>query len=118
MSELGFALLLFFAAHAVGDVVLQPSHVSGAKRPGGSRVVPWFVAIGYHSIIHGALVALIVHTMTGNAAAAFWLGWAEVGVHAAIDTLKAHRILNAALDQLLHLAAKMVWAMVAIGSIG
>lgn len=50
MSELGFALLLYIAGHAVGDVVLQPPRLSHAKRPGTAASLPWWVAIGYHSI--------------------------------------------------------------------
>lgn len=117
MSEFGFALLIFIAGHAIGDVVLQPGHLSAAKRPGGSRSLPWPVAIGFHSIIHGAIVAIIVQTFTGSAATALWLGVAEVIAHASIDTAKVHSYAGPEADQALHVACKAVWAMIAIGTV-
>lgn len=114
-AQLAQLLILMSAAHVVCDYPLQPAHLSGAKRPPRFRPdgfvsdMPWPIALGGHSLIHAGAVALI----TGNP----WLGMAELAAHAAIDFLKCRGLYGIKIDQGLHIACKIAWAMIAVGGL-
>lgn len=98
-------LFLLVAAHAVCDFPLQGAEMATAKRPGGSATIPWPMALGCHSLIHGGAAALV----TGL----WWLGAAETAAHALIDHAKARGLYGMRTDQALHLGCKAVWAAIA-----
>lgn len=98
------ALLIF--AHVLADYPLQGDFLSRAKNrlnpiPG----VPWYQALGAHVIMHGALVWLI----TGI----WWLGVAEMIIHAVTDDAKCSGRLTFNQDQAIHAACKVAWAVIA-----
>jgi hypothetical protein len=99
-------LFMLAAAHAVCDFPLQGAEMSAAKRPGGSPCIPWYMALGCHSLIHGGAVALVTHL--------WWLGAAETVAHAAIDGAKCRGWFGMKTDQALHFGCKIAWAAVAV----
>ncbi len=107
MDLAGLLLLLLFG-HALADGPLQPAGFADAKRPQNPSGANgrWILALGGHAVIHGGFVALV----TGSAL----LGWAEVIAHAAIDWSKGRFGLSDIQDQLLHVACKGLWALLAI----
>jgi hypothetical protein len=105
MNEFAQMLFMLAAGHALADYPLQGPAMAAAKRPGGDPCVPWPMALGCHSLIHGGFVALI----TGL----WWLGAAETLAHAAIDAAKCRGTIGMTADQALHLACKLVWALIA-----
>lgn len=97
-------LALLIAGHAIADYPLQGDFLAKAKNrfapiPG----VPWYQALGAHSIIHGGFVGVI----TGS----LWLGLAETVVHFLIDDAKCAGRISYNTDQSLHIACKVAWAM-------
>ncbi len=99
-DPLGLLLLLAFA-HFIGDFVLQSDRMAREKCPGAAGAVPWGWWLAAHGSTHGMAVALL----TG----APLLGLAEALVHALIDRLKCAGRIGLPLDQLLHLACKVLW---------
>jgi len=102
-----FAALVI--AHAICDYPLQGDFLARAK----SRVapipgVPWYQALGAHSVMHGGAVWLL----TG----APLLGLAETTAHAAIDDAKCTGRISFNTDQSLHIACKAAWAFI-VGAI-
>ena len=98
-----FALLL--VAHALADYPLQGDFLSKAKnRTAAIPGVPWWQALGAHSIIHGGAVGLI----TG----CWWLGLAETAVHAVTDDAKCRGKITFNQDQAIHIACKIAWVVV------
>ena len=95
------------AAHALADYPLQGDFLSRAKnRSAPIAGVPWWQALGAHSIIHGAAVAFL----TGIA----WLGLAEAVIHWITDDAKCRGRLTFNQDQAIHLACKGAWLAIAI----
>lgn len=112
---------LFFwllVGHALADYPLQGDFLARAKARKGIPSVAWPIALGAHSIIHAGAVALI----TGSIA----LGLAEFAIHCLIDYAKCEGWLVAVwtparddrahrdafiIDQALHVACKIVWAV-------
>lgn len=94
------------SAHALCDYPLQGDFLAKAKNrlmpiPG----VPWWQAMGAHSIIHGGAVWLI----TGHLS----LGLAEVAAHFLIDDAKCRGKLTYNADQAAHLVCKVAWVVLA-----
>ena len=95
-------LVLLIVGHALADYPLQGDFLSKAKNrfapiPG----VPWYQAMGSHAIIQGGFVGMI----TGSIA----LGVAEAIAHFAIDDLKCQGGINFNVDQIAHVACKILW---------
>lgn len=100
-----FAALV--VAHMLCDYPLQGDFLAKAKNhtaplPG----VPWWQALGAHSIIHGGAVWLI----TGI----WWLGLAEVVAHALTDYAKSARHFTFTVDQFMHIVFKAMWVGLAM----
>lgn len=100
-----FFLMLVW--HAIADYPLQGDFLARAKsRAAAIPGVPWFQALVAHALIHAGGVWLI----TGSA----WLGLAELLAHALIDDAKCMGRLSFNQDQLLHVACKAGWALIAM----
>ena len=105
-----FAMTLFLlvAAHALADYPLQGDFLAQAKNrntPIGKMF--WPHALLAHSMIHGGFVLLLIGSL--------WLALAEVAIHAATDWLKCEGRISLNVDQFIHLACKLVWAILAGG---
>lgn len=97
-------LLLMISGHALCDYPLQGDFLAKGKNhkapiPG----VPFYHCLLAHAAIHGGMVGLV----TGST----WLGLAEFGVHTAIDYGKCDGRFGFDVDQALHVAFKVAWAM-------
>lgn len=99
-------LVLLLCAHALCDYPLQGDFLARAKNliapiPG----VPWECAMSAHAAIHAGAVLLI----TGSLPLALF----EFAAHFAIDCVKCCGFISFRVDQLLHVACKVVWASIA-----
>lgn len=95
-------LIALIGGHFIADYPLQGDFLAKAKnRTAPIPGVPWWQALGAHSAIHGAVVALL----TGI----WWLFLAEAVVHWLTDDAKCHGRLSFNQDQAIHLACKLVW---------
>lgn len=99
-------LAVFFAlaiAHALADFPLQGDYLARNKiRANSPDRTTWLTALAAHSLIHSGGVWWV----TGSV----WLAFAELLLHAGIDTGKSAGRFGLAIDQLLHLACKGVYA--------
>jgi hypothetical protein len=115
MFHLGFVPLVWalLMGHALADYPLQGDFLARGKNasapiPG----VPWQTILASHALIHAGFVWLF----TGS----LWLGLAEFVAHALIDHAKCtgrlgsnpERAFN--IDQGLHVACKVLWAVIAV----
>ena len=93
---------LLIAAHALCDFALQNDLMANAKNRFKAhpihRHVPWFYWLASHSLIHGAAVALILHSPT--------LGLMEACFHFIIDDEKCRGSFGIHTDQILHILLK------------
>lgn len=100
-------LIALLAAHALCDYPLQGDFLAKAKnRTAPIPGVPWWQALGAHSVIHGGAVALI----TGI----WWLGVAEAVIHWLTDDAKCRGELAFNQDQAVRVACKVTWWGIAI----
>ena len=100
-------LFLMIFAHALADYPLQGDFLSTAKNHRAPIVgVPFYQALGAHSVIHAGFVGLI----TGS----IWLAFAEFIVHAATDYAKCDGRISYNTDQAIHIGSKIVWAVLAV----
>lgn len=101
MIELFFFLVLW---HVIADYPLQGDFLSKAKnRNMPIPYVPWYQAMGAHSLIHAGGVYLI----TGL----WWLGVMEFLIHFYVDDSKCMGRLSFNQDQFFHILCKFVWVM-------
>ena len=103
--SLFFALLI---GHALADYPLQGDFLARAKNhrapiPGA----PWYQALGAHALIHAGMVWVI----TGF----WWMGVMEFSAHAQIDYAKCDGKIDFNTDQLLHVACKAFYVLIAWG---
>lgn len=106
--NLGYLLIILIGAHFLADFPLQGDYLAKAKNRhgGGISGTPWWIALGGHAFIHGAVVTLI----TG-----FWiLGLCEILLHILIDDLKCAQKISYIQDQLLHIACKIIYAFITL----
>jgi len=116
MIELLFWLL---AGHALADFALQSDFTAKGKnrhtKPfnvplGQTPQIIWPWILGAHALIHGGMVALVTES--------FELGIAETIVHAIIDAAKCENLTGIHTDQFLHIACKILWALLLMQSLG
>lgn len=91
-------LLMLLAAHWVADYPLQGDFLAKAKQQGPLRL--------YHLIAHSGIHAGAVALVTGN----LWFGLVEWVLHTIIDEAKVKGKTSFAVDQLLHIGCKVVYA--------
>jgi Protein of unknown function (DUF3307) len=101
-------LLLLLFWHALADYPLQGDFLAKAKNhaapiPG----VPWWQALGAHSLIHAGGVFWITNSL--SLAALEFIG------HALIDHAKCSGQIGYNTDQALHVAMKVFYAVCVIG---
>lgn len=100
-----FALFFWLlVAHSLCDYPLQGQWLSDAKRAGAAGL-HWSFAITWHSMIHAGAVALL----TGSLA----IGILELTSHWSIDFAKTRGRFGDNVDQLLHVACKLAWVVLA-----
>lgn len=104
-------LWYLIAAHVFGDYVFQSTEMSKRKNPRSVEysdtgyLENWAVWLFAHSMIHGTLVSLV----TGNVS----LGVCELLVHFATDYSKCRKRIGHNTDQTIHVACKLLWAVLA-----
>lgn len=92
--------------HALADYPLQGDFLAKAKnRTAPIPGVPYWQALGAHSAIHGAIVALV----TGI----WWLFVFEAAIHWMTDDAKCRGAISFNQDQAIHIACKIAWVFVA-----
>jgi len=100
-----FALLIF--GHVLADYPLQGDFLARAKnRFNPIEGVPWYQALGAHSIIHAGFVGII----TGSLILAIF----EFIAHFIIDELKCANVISYNTDQFLHFMCKALWVLLLI----
>lgn len=112
MFETIFTLLfLLLAGHAIGDFAIQTSWVAYNKSRHAKenpelegnatteKIWPWVLSA--HALHHGLIVFLITQKIS--------LGALETVVHWITDYGKSERWYGFHMDQVLHIAAKVVW---------
>lgn len=101
-SHVVFVLIFF---HYVGDFALQTKYIADGKNrchplPGAS----WFHPLFAHSVIHGGFVYFV----TGGC---LTLALLEIACHFVIDDSKCNGRFGEHVDQALHIACKLLWAV-------
>lgn len=104
MNEFVYLLFLLIAAHALADYPLQGDFLAQAKdRNTAIGKVFWPHALFAHTVIHGGFVLII----TGSVL----LASLETIIHAITDWLKCEKKISLNTDQAIHIACKVVWAL-------
>jgi hypothetical protein len=99
-------LFLLVCAHALADYPLQGPFLSEAKnRNTALGKLFWPHALFAHSMIHGGFV----YMLTGS----LWMACAEVVIHGVTDWLKCENRISLNTDQAIHIACKVLWALLA-----
>lgn len=119
-----FGLLLFWllVSHAICDYPLQGEWMvrsksrrtlqilSGSQRPD----LIWIHVLSAHAMIHGGGVAVVMHHFQYSAAVCVLIGLAEFTAHWVIDFGKGEHWYGFHTDQFLHVACKLLWAVLAL----
>lgn len=93
--------------HALADYPLQGDFLAKAKnRTAPIPDVPYWQAMGAHSAIHGALVAIV----TGI----WWMFVLEAAIHWLTDDAKCRGSISFNQDQAIHIACKVAWVLIAV----
>jgi hypothetical protein len=98
-------LLLLLAGHALCDYPLQGDFLAKGKNrhlnPGGG----WVKAMTAHCLIQAGMVLLITNNV--------YLAFAEFVIHFATDVAKCEGYISSDVDQAIHYACKILWAVLA-----
>jgi len=98
--------LLLVGLHFLCDYPWQHDFLANQKNPSFKpRYIPWYHANFAHAAIHGIPVGII----TGSCLLALY----EVAMHFTIDYVKSRGAINIHMDQLLHIACKVMWVVMA-----
>lgn len=106
MSAIAIRFFLLLVGHALCDYPLQGGFLATAKNhrnpvPG----VPWYQCLAAHAMIHAGAVYVVTHS--------WWAALSEFAFHASIDYWKNDGRFTFNQDQALHIACKLVWAVLA-----
>ena len=100
----GSKLLALFAGHALCDFPWQGQFLSDAKNLRSPiSGVPWQLALFAHVSIHAGMVLWL----TGS----LWMALAELVIHALTDYTKSLDRISFTMDQAIHYACKVLWAV-------
>ncbi|QIG70802.1 DUF3307 domain-containing protein [Rhizobium phage RHph_I1_18] len=107
ISEYYLMIFALMIGHAIADYPGQGDFMARGKNckepiPG----VPWYTVLFNHSLIHAGFVWVITTSPI--------LALCELTAHFAIDYGKCRFKLSFNLDQMLHLACKVLWAFIAV----
>lgn len=98
-----FVMLLM--AHALTDFPLQGDFLARAKDPFHPlQGISWEICLGAHALINAAGVYVITHSAA--------LAGLEFFAHWNIDYFKCKGWYGFTVDQMLHFACKLIWAVV------
>jgi hypothetical protein len=112
----GIMLFWLIVGHAVADYPLQGDFLARAKnRAAPIPGFPWWQALWAHAAMHAGSVALVIVLLTGSHAMALSLAAAEFFAHFATDDLKCTGKIGLNTDQAIHIACKVLWAVIAGG---
>lgn len=107
--------MLFFllAGHAAMDFAFQPDPMAICKCRRAdhplTKAVPWYYWLTAHALLHGAAVGVVVRWFGYDWSVVVALAVAETVIHWFIDLGKCERLYSIHVDQLLHVACKVVW---------
>lgn len=114
--EMNFWELMFWllVVHSIADFPLQSewmvlSKVRGSKHPESTSSHPdliWLHVLSSHAAVHAGAVALVTQNI--------WYGVAEFVAHWIIDFLKGEGYFGFHTDQFLHIACKLLWAILIV----
>jgi hypothetical protein len=91
--------------HAVADYPLQGDFLAKAKNAWAPLAgIDWRIAMAAHCLIHAGSVLWITHNLT--------IALIEFALHFCIDVLKCAGKTSFATDQALHVACKLIWAII------
>lgn len=114
--------MLFFllAGHALMDYSLQNDVMASCKCRKTTNpiqvAVPWYYWLTAHALLHGAAVGAVVSWVGYGWHLVVWFAVAEAVLHWFIDLGKCERLYSIHVDQLLHVACKVViWGLLAGG---
>ena len=105
-------LFQLLVGHAVADFGLQSDWMAKNKNrnlpssyvPEGQKYTPtWFYVLGAHALIHGGMVYLVTNSVL--------LGILETIVHGVADFAKCENWTNPHVDQVIHIASKILWSI-------
>lgn len=103
-------LILLVSAHALADYALQGDFMAKAKNHTTPiSGVPFYQPLLAHSAIHAGFVLVI----TGSVV----LAVAEFVIHTITDWVKCDGRISYNIDQAIHIACKVLWAMIATQTI-
>lgn len=104
-----FGALFFWlmVGHAIADYLLQSLGVNHDKNPNKAPAM-WIYAMSAHCLANAGAVALATGSVT--------LGVYEFVAHFFIDLSRCDGDTSRAVDQGLHIACKLLWAALAVGS--
>lgn len=98
------AFLAMIGAHALADYPLQGDFLAkGKNRNAPMPGCPWWQLLSAHSAIHGLFVGIITKRPM--------LGVVEAIIHAVTDDAKCRGRISYNQDQGIHIACKVVWAV-------
>lgn len=106
MSSIADLLAFMAMGHCVADYPLQTDRIAVEKCPGCDITLNWRWWLGAHAGVHGFFVVLITGVPV--------LGVGEWILHTLIDYGKCRKLYNLVVDQLLHIACKLLWAVIAV----
>ena len=107
MNYMLFILFLLLAGHALGDYPLQGPYLSEIKNRNteqGKNI--WWIGLTAHSLIHGAIVALVTSSVI--------LGILETIAHWITDFMKCENKIDYKTDQFLHIVHKFIWFFISV----
>ena len=106
MATVTALLILLIAGHAICDYPLQGDYLAKSKnRNLSGDSAGWRLHLFYHAAIHCGMVFIITHSIA--------MGLGELVIHGVTDHLKCEKRISGRVDQAIHLASKVVWAVIA-----
>jgi hypothetical protein len=98
-------LFYLLCGHMLMDYALQGDAMAREKSYKSEtplqKSVPWYHWLTAHAVLHGLAVAVVTESVL--------LGVVETVVHWFIDLAKCAGITNLLIDQMLHIACKVLW---------
>lgn len=116
-----YLIIMFYllGAHALFDFALQGDAVAINKnrhlKTALQKTVPWYFWMLSHTMSHGFAVACLLKFLSIPIEIAVLCGLVETGLHFAIDYYKCEKLFGIIVDQLLHVACKIILVLIILG---